>query len=307
MTKPRRGDWRRLSTEAANPRSAELDRRGAAGIVALMQSEDRRVLAALRRARSEVVAAARLFRETYVSGGDVVLFGAGTSGRLAVLEAAELPPTFGTSPRRIRAVMAGGRGAVFRAREGAEDRRDEGARAAARLRGRDLAIGLSASSVTPFVLGALDEARRRGAKTILVTASRASSRRESAGLVVRLDVGPEIVAGSTRLKAGTATKLALNQITTAALGSSGKVFGPWMVDLKAGSKKLRDRARRIVAAATGRSPAAARSLLARAGGEVKTAILLGRSKLSVADARARLERFGGDLRAALESERKGRR
>ena len=306
MKKEHRGRWQRLATEGANPRSRALDRLGPDGIVALMQSEDRRVLAALRRARPAIAAAARWFRETYVSGGDCLLFGAGTSGRLAVLEAAELPPTFGTSPRRVRAVVAGGRTAVFRAREGAEDRRGEGARGAAGVGRGDLVLGISASSITPFVEGALVRARRRGARTVLLTASRRPRLSLLADLAIVLDVGPEVVAGSTRLKAGTATKLALNQITTSALASAGKVFGPWMVDLRAGSAKLRDRARRIVAAAAGVSPDAARALLARAGGDVKVAVVAGRTGENPRDAARRLKAAGGDLRRALSAPRRVR-
>ena len=265
-----------------------------------MQTEDRRVLDALRKARPAIVRAARLFQETYRGGGTCFLFGAGTSGRLAVLEAAELPPTFGTDPRRARAVIAGGRSAVFRAKEGAEDRRDEGSRAASKVRKGDLAIGVSASSVTPFVRGALERARRAGAKIVLVTASRSRGTNALADVVVRLDVGPEVVAGSTRLKAGTATKLALNQITTSALASAGKVYGPWMIDLRAGSAKLRDRALRIVAAACGVTPEEARRLLARSRGEVRTAIVMGRTGVTSTVARKRLSGARGDLRSALE-------
>lgn len=294
-----RKTWKKLSTEAVNPRSARLDRLGIEKIVALMQTEDRRVLEALRQVRPAIVRAARLFQETYLSGGICFLFGAGTSGRLAVLEAAELPPTFGTDPRRARAVIAGGRGAVFRAKEGAEDRGEEGARAAAKMRKGDLAVGVSASSVTAFVHGALERAREAGAKTVLITASRPPGTKAFADVVVRLDVGPEVVAGSTRLKAGTATKLALNQITTSALASAGKVYGPWMIDLRAGSAKLRDRALRIVAAACGVTPEQARRLLARARGEIRTAIVMGRTRSRYRDARRRLDRAGGDLRGAL--------
>jgi N-acetylmuramic acid 6-phosphate etherase len=296
VTRPR---WKSLRTEAVNPRSARLDALGVARIVGLMQSEDARVLRALRIARPEVVRAAELFREAFRSGGTCLLFGAGTSGRLAVLEAAELPPTFGTSPGRVRAAIAGGPRAVFRAREGAEDRAEEGRRAADALGAGDLAIGVSASSVTPFVRGGLERARQRGARTVLVTAGGGAGLRRLADTVVRLDVGPEILAGSTRLKAGTATKLALNQITTAALASSGKVYGPWMVDLRAGSAKLKDRARRIVAAASGAPPRQAARLLEEAGGEVKTAILMGRRELDAPDARRALESVRGDLRRAL--------
>ncbi len=293
-------NWKMLATEAMNPRSERLDRMGIARVVALMQSEDRRVLAALNRARPAIVRAAEAFAATFGAGGTCFLFGAGTSGRLAVIEAAELPPTFGTDPKRVLAIIAGGCGAVFRAREGAEDDYDDGVRRAVSVRRLDLVIGVSASSVTAFVRGALDRARERGARTVLVTASRSPGVEKTAEIVVRLDTGPEIVAGSTRLKAGTATKLALNQITTSAFASSGKVFGPWMVDLRAGSAKLKDRALRIVAAATASSPRTARALLSRAGGEVKTAIVMGRAGLSAVRARQRLEKARGDLRAALK-------
>jgi len=293
--------WAGLPTEGANPRSRRLDLLGPERIVALMQSEDRRVLAALGRARRDIARAAAWFRDAYVSGGNVFLFGAGTSGRLAVLEAAELPPTFGTAPRRVRAFVAGGRPAVFRAREGAEDDAADGARQARRARPGDLAIGVSASSVTPFVRGALARARENGARTVLVTSSARTDLREAADLVVVLAVGPEVLAGSTRLKAGTAAKLALNQISTAALASAGKVFGPWMVDLRAGSAKLRDRAARIVAAASGVPVNRARRLLAVAGGEVKTAVVMGRAGETAAGARRRLAKTKGDLRGALRS------
>jgi len=297
--KPTADAWRRLATERPHPRSARLDRLGIAGIVALMQAEDRRVLAAVSRARPAIVAAARLFAQAYRSGRTCWLFGAGTSGRLAVVEAAELPPTFGTDPRRVRAVIAGGDRSVFRAREGAEDRYHEGFRAAGAAIQGDFVIGVSASAVTPFVRGALDRARRRGASTALVTASRSPGLASAAQILIRLDTGPEIVAGSTRLKAGTATKLVLNQITTAALASSGSVFGPWMVDLRAGSAKLRDRAARIVAAAAGVSAARARGLLSRGGGEIKTAIAMGRLRTTAAQTRALLKKAGGDLRRVL--------
>jgi N-acetylmuramic acid 6-phosphate etherase len=305
MGSPRRSRWRRLATESANPKSAKLDRLGIARVVALMQSEDRRVLAALRGARPEIVRAAEAFAATFRSGGTCFLFGAGTSGRLAILEAAELPPTFGTGPQRVRAIIAGGRSAVFRAREGTEDRYDDGYTGGGRASREDLVIGVSASSVTAFVRGALQGARERGARTVLVTASRSPGIEDAAEIVVRLDTGPEVVAGSTRLKAGTATKLALNQITTSAFASSGKVFGPWMVDLRASSAKLKDRALRIVAAAAETSPRRARMLLSRAGGEVKTAIVMGRVGVSAAEARRRLLKARGDLRTALEVE--GRR
>jgi N-acetylmuramic acid 6-phosphate etherase len=292
--------WRRLATEAAHPGSRRLDRLGVARVVARMQSEDRRVLRAVATARPEIVAAAQLLREAYAAGRRCFLFGAGTSGRLAVLEAAELPPTFGTDPRRVRAFMAGGRGAVFRAREGAEDARAAGAREASRANRGDLVVGVSASAVTPFVRGALARARARGAATVLVTANPSPAARRLADVVVALRVGPEVVAGSTRLKAGTATKLALNQITTSAFAASGRVFGPWMVDLNArGSAKLADRAVRTVAAAAATTQTRARRLLSAARGDAKLAIYLGIAGGTAAAGRTALRAAGGDLRTAL--------
>jgi len=264
-----------------------------------MQSEDRRVLAALRAARPAIVRAAGMLRDTYLRGRNCYFFGAGTSGRLAVLEAAELPPTFGSDPRRVQAVIAGGRSAVFRSREGAEDRSEQGGKSADRAKPGDLVIGVSASSATAFVRGALSRARKRGARTVLVTCGSSQRLERRVDLLVRLDVGPEVLAGSTRLKAGTATKLALNQITNSAFASAGRVFGPWMVDLRAGSAKLKDRAIRIVAAAAGVSPGQARALLTRARGEVKLAIVMGRRKAAPSEARRRLNLAGGDLRKAL--------
>jgi N-acetylmuramic acid 6-phosphate etherase len=302
MTRPKTASaWRRLPTEAVHAGSARLDRLGVTQIVSRMQREEKRVLSALGGAKRAIVRAAEALRETYLSGGDCLIFGAGTSGRLGVIEAAELPPTFGTEPRRVRAHMAGGRGAVFRAREGAEDDRAEGERQASWARRGDLVLGVSASGVTPFVKGALAKGRRRGARTVLVTANPSPALRRLADIVVALRVGPEVLAGSTRLKAGTATKLALNQITTSAFATSGRVFGPWMVDLASrGSKKLADRAVRVVAAASGTTAARAERRLREAGGEVKTAIYAARTGASVSAAREALRRSGGDLRKALQ-------
>ena len=303
----RRSPGRRLPTEAVHPRSRRLDALGVPRVVVLMQSEDRRVLAAVAAAREEIVAAAEALRDVYLSGGNCLIFGAGTSGRLAVLEAAELPPTFGTDPRRVRAFMAGGRSAVFRAREGAEDAHAEGARQAAGTRPGDLVIGVSASSVTPFVRGGLAQAKRRGARTVLLTANDSPEARALSEIVVALRVGPEILAGSTRLKAGTATKLALNQITTSAFAAAGRVFGPWMVDFARGSKKLRDRAVRTVAEAAGTNPSNARRLLARAKGDVRVAIFMAKTGDGPRAALGKLARAGGDLRLALSGRAPRRR
>jgi len=291
--------WAKLLTESRNPRSRALDTLPTERVVALLLDEDRRAILAAGRERAAIARAARLAADTLEGGGDVVLLGAGTSGRLAVLEAAECPPTFGSDPDRIRAVMAGGRESVFLAREGAEDREDAGRDEGARLCARDLLVGISASSVTPFVRGALAAARGNGARTVLVTCAPRPGLGRLADVVIAVRSGPEVLTGSTRLKAGSATKAVLNAITTAAMVRLGKAYENLMVDLKPTSAKLVDRQRRIVAAATGRSAAEVVRLLAETGGEVKTAIVMGRLRVTAEEARARLERAGGHVRKAL--------
>jgi N-acetylmuramic acid 6-phosphate etherase len=216
-----------------------------------------------------------------------------------VLEAAECPPTFGTDPERLRAAIAGGEEAVFRAREGAEDDEDEGRRAAEGLGAGDLLVGLSASSVTAFTRGSLLAARGRGARTVLLTCAGPAGLDGLADLVLALDTGPEILTGSTRLKAGSVTKAVLNAITTAAMVRLGKVFENWMVDLRPGSAKLRDRSLRIVAEAGGVGREEAERLLAAAGGEVKTALVMARAGVAPEEARRRLAAAGGGVRRAL--------
>jgi N-acetylmuramic acid 6-phosphate etherase len=294
--------WAALPTEARHPLSRGLDRMSTEEAVALVLEEDRRGLEAASLHVGTIARAAEWLAETLAGGGSALIAGAGTSGRLAVLEAAECPPTFGTEPERIRAAIAGDAEAVFAAREGAEDREDDGSAAAAALAPGDLLVGVSASSVTAFVRGALATARARGARTVLLTCASAEAVGSPADLVVALATGPEILTGSTRLKAGSATKAALNAITTAAMARLGKVFENWMVDLRPGSAKLVDRARRIVAEACGLPPAAAAGLLAAAGGEVKTAIVMGRLGLAAEDARARVAAAGGHLFRALAAD-----
>ena len=288
-----------LSTEARNPRSLRLDRLSTRAIVELMLDEDRRALAAARRVSAAVARAAARAADCFARGGRIVLAGAGTSGRLGVIEAAECPPTFGTDPARIRAVIAGGSDAVFAAREGAEDDEDAGRRAVLGLGRRDLLIGISASSVTPFVRAALAAARRQGAATVLVTCARGVRGRGLADVAVVVDTGPEVLTGSTRLKAGSATKAVLNAITTAAMVRQGKTYENLMVDLRPGSAKLRDRALRLVVRLGGVTEERARDLLSAASGETKTAIVMGRCGLSPAAARVRLRQAGGHLRRAL--------
>ncbi len=293
------GRWARLLTESRNARSRRLDTMPTERVVALLLDEDRRAILAAARERRSIARAAGLAAAALAAGGDIVFLGAGTSGRLGVLEAAECPPTFGTEPRRIRAVMAGGSESVFSAREGAEDREDLGRREGRRLRAADLLIGVSASSVTPFVRGGLAAARAKGAGTVLVTCAPGRGLRGLADVVIAVATGPEVLTGSTRLKAGSATKAILNAITTAAMVRLGKAYENLMVDLKPTSAKLVDRSRRIVVAAGGVRAAKAARLLATAGGEVKTAIVMARLGIDADEARARLERAGGYVRKAL--------
>ncbi len=291
--------WARLLTERPNPRSRHLDTLSDEKIVALILDEDRRALQAASRQTRAIARAARIVADGLRAGGRVVLLGAGTSGRLGVLEAAECPPTFGIERARIRAVMAGGGRAVFGAVEGAEDREHDGGREGARLRPGDVLIGISASSVTPFVRGALAAGRTAGARTILVTCARSAGLRSVAEVVVAVAAGPEVLTGSTRLKAGSATKAVLNAITTTAMVRLGKVYGNLMVDLRQSSAKLQDRARRIVMAAAGVGPEEAARRLAEASGETKLAIVMARLDLPRKEARRRLTAAAGRVRDAL--------
>jgi N-acetylmuramic acid 6-phosphate etherase len=291
--------WSSLLTESRNPRSKRLDTLPTGQVVALLLDEDRRAVTAAARQRGAITRAAVRVARALEAGGKLVFIGAGTSGRMGVLEAAECPPTFGFDAAQIRAVMAGGEEAVFRAVEGAEDREDNGRREAAGLRPPDLLIGISASSVTPFVRGALAAARENHVETVLVTCAPGRGRGRLADTVVAIATGPEVLTGSTRLKAGSATKAALNAITTAAMVRLGKAYENLMVDLRQGSAKLQDRARRIVAAAAGVPRDEAERLLSLAGGEVKTAIVMGRRRIAADAARARLAAAKGHVRRAL--------
>ena len=296
--------WAALPTESRNPRSRRLDEMPTARVVALLLDEDRRAVAAAARQAPVISRAAILAANALQSGGRILFVGAGTSGRLGFLEAAECPPTFGSDPDRIRAIMAGGEGAVSRAVEGAEDREDEGRREGSNAADCDLLIGISASSVTPFVRGALSAAREKGARTVLVTCAPGRGLRGLADVVIAIPTGPEVLTGSTRLKAGSATKAALNAITTAAMVRLGKSYQNLMVDLRPTNAKLRDRALRIVSTAGDVDRAEAERLLGAADGEVKTAIVMARTGGSADDARARVTRARGHVRKALAGARR---
>jgi N-acetylmuramic acid 6-phosphate etherase len=285
-----RSKWQHLATEAVNPRSRDIDTLTPDEIVEVMILDNRSVLAAVRREKAHIARGAELVADAVLKGGRLIFAGAGTSGRLGVLEAAELPPTFGIEPATAQAIMAGGAAAVHRAKAGVEDDYEEGVRAIRRLRPapKDVVIGVSASGITPFVRGAVGRARAAKARVIGITCDSRSELASLADVAIILAVGPEVIAGSTRLKAGTATKMALNMLTTAAMVRAGKTYGNLMVDVKSNSDKLRDRARRIVGTVTGLDDSTADTLLRRANWNVKAAILMQETGVTRAQAMSRL-------------------
>ncbi len=290
--------YARLSTEKINPSSRNLDRLKARDIVRLMNREERRVLWAVTRAENAIVRTARLAAQAFRAGRRLYFAGAGTSGRLGVLEAAECPPTFGTPPSQVQALMAGGRGAVFESKEGAEDSRALARRDSRSIRRGDVVVGIAASGVTDYARTVLQVAQNRGAKTILMTCN---PRADLKGLDVRLvlDTGPEVLAGSTRLKAATACKLALNRITLASMVLVGKVYGNRMVDLQPKSRKLRARGLRLVEEIGQVTPKTAKTLFHEARQNVKTALVMAKKGGTASQARQRLLRVNGSLRRAL--------
>ncbi len=291
-----------LTTEARNPASEDLDQLDPRAIVALMNAEDARVVAAVAAESAAIAAAIALTADRFGRGGRLIYLGAGTSGRLGVLDASECPPTFGTDPSLVVGLIAGGPGALTRAIEGAEDDREQGARDLAALdpTPRDLVVGIASSGRTPYVLGALELAKARGIATVGIACNRPSPLGELADLEIAPLVGPEILAGSTRLKAGTATKMILNMITTGAMVRVGKTLGNRMIDLRPTNEKLRIRARRMLRELAGVDDERAAALLAAAGGELKPALVAALAGVEPAEARRRLAEAGGQVRAAIE-------
>jgi N-acetylmuramic acid 6-phosphate etherase len=285
-------------TEQRNPRSARIDRLSTLEIVDLINSEDRTVADAVGAEREAIAHAVGFVVESLRRGGRLFYVGAGTSGRLGVLDASEMPPTYRLDPELVQGVIAGGVDALLRAQEGAEDRADQ-ARAdmQARTIGRnDFVLGIATSGTTPYVHAALEYAREQGARTgFLLCTFPSEDLLRTHDVVIAPLVGPEVITGSTRMKAGTATKLVLNTITTAAMVELGKVYGNLMVDLQITADKLRDRAERIVMEVLGVKRTDAAELLRKAGGHVKTAIVMGRLSVDVDEARARLEEAGGRI------------
>lgn len=293
-------EYGELPTER-RPALRDLDTLSAAELVAAIHQQDREALAAVGRAQAAIAAAVEAVEEALAAGGRLLYLGAGTSGRLAALDAAECPPTFGVASERIVATIAGGAGAFVRAVEGAEDSRGAGRQAVRELEARapDLVCGISASGVTPFVLAALAEARRRGCPTLLISCQRTEQLAQHADLVIALDVGPETVAGSTRMKAGLATKAVLHTLSTAALIRRGHVHDNLMVDLQPTNRKLRARAARIVAALTGLTEKAAAALLRRAAWRPKVAAVMHHHRVDRRAAEALLANAADRLRPLL--------
>jgi len=296
-----RSKWQSLPTEAINPVSLGIDKLAADDIVDLMINEDRKVLDAVKRERERIAVGVEMIATALRKNGRIIFVGAGTSGRLGILESAEMPPTFSTDPADVQAIMAGGRDAIFSAKEGVEDNYEEGARAITRLRPtkKDVVVGVSASGMTQFVRGALTRARKTGARIIFVTCDPGTELQTFVDLTISPGVGAEVIAGSTRLKAGTATKLVLNMLTTGAMVRIGKTYGNLMIDVQTGSEKLKDRARRIVNIVTGLDYDEADRLLKSAEWNVKAAIVMAKTGLSFTKAQARLRKAHDSMREAL--------
>jgi N-acetylmuramic acid 6-phosphate etherase len=290
------------TTELRNRASENIDRLSTQQIVDLINAEDALVPEAVARQNKQIAAAIDLIVSRFKKGGRLFYVGAGTSGRLGVLDASECPPTFGVRPSLVQGIIAGGRRALVRSAEGAEDYPEDGAAAIEkkRVRAKDVVVGLAACGMTPFVLGALKEARRIGAATIFITCAPEAVEHIPAEIIINPVVGPEVVTGSTRMKAGTATKLVINTLTTGAMIRLGKVYGNLMVDLRAVNEKLRDRSVRIVMELTNLSRPQARRLLSRAEGKVKAAIVMHFRKTDLAGALKILDESDQFLRKAIE-------
>ncbi|WP_037854895.1 N-acetylmuramic acid 6-phosphate etherase [Streptomyces sp. NRRL S-340] len=294
-------DLSTLGTETRNERTTELDRMPVLDLLSVMNAEDQSVALAVRGALPEIAAAVEAVTESLRQGGRLIYVGAGTSGRIGLLDAVECPPTFGTSPGQVVGVLSGGPGAFAVAVEGAED---DPAGAVTDLDGigvddRDTVVGLAASGRTPYVIGGLEHAAAKGAVTVSVACNANAAVSRYADIPIEVPTGPEVVTGSTRLKGGTAEKMVCNMLSTASMVRLGKVYGNLMVDVRASNDKLVDRARRMVVQATGTDPDTAAETLRRAGGHAKTAIVMLLAHCTAEEAARRLERAGGDTRAAV--------
>lgn len=288
-------------SELRNPASKDLDRLSALQIVRLMNREDRTVAAAVGRALPAIARAVELIVEAIQFGGRLIYVGAGSSGRIAVLDAAECPPTFGTSAKLVQALIAGGRPAITRAVEGAEDSAANAERDLRKIKltRNDVVAGISASGTTPYVLGALRFAVKTGAAAVAITVNRRTPVARLADVVIATDVGPEILTGSTRLKSGTAQKMVLNMLTTAAMARLGHVYENLMIDVKASNRKVSQRMVRILADASGKGLSASEHALRQSGHNLPVALVVLKLRLNATDAAKKLRGAKGHLRAAL--------
>ena len=290
-----------LTTEAANPASADLDRLSTIELVMLINAEDAKIATAVAEQAESIADAVDVIAARLADGGRLIYMGAGTSGRLGVLDASECPPTFSADPAQVVGLIAGGDGALRHAVEGAEDSAELAVEDLRKLKvsAKDAVVGIAASGTTPYVLGALDRARAVGAAAIGLTCNRNAPIGAHADITIAVVVGPEVLAGSTRMKAGTATKMVLNMLTTASMVRLGKTYGNLMVDMRASNEKLIGRSLRILKQLTGIGARDAQSLLDASGGELKTAIVSQRLGIDATAARQRLLDAGGRLRLAL--------
>jgi N-acetylmuramic acid 6-phosphate etherase len=285
-------------TEQRNPRSRRIDQLSTIEVVDLINAEDRQVAVAVGEEREAIAKAVDLVVDTFNNGGRLFYIGAGTSGRLGVLDASEMPPTYRTDPEMVQGIIAGGYAALVRAQEGAEDRPEDGAAEMDQrnVNSKDFVLGIATSGTTPYVHGALRRARELGARTGFLLCTYPSQELIAThDVVIAPLVGPEVITGSTRMKAGTATKMVLNTITTSAMVLTGKVFGNLMVDLQVTCEKLRDRGQRILMETTGADREQAATALDESGGHVKTAIVMSKLGITREEAQKRLHEAGGVL------------
>ena len=295
-----------LTTESRNPASEAIDSLSALEIVRLINSEDAQIAQAVAREETAIAQSIEVITERLAGGGRLVYIGAGTSGRLGVLDAAECPPTFNAPPEQVVGLIAGGRSAMFRAVEGAEDSPQLGADdlKALGLSKSDALVGIATSGRTPYVIGGMQYAQSQGIYTIGLSCNRDSKLVACSDLIIAPIVGPEVISGSTRMKAGTATKMVLNMLTTGAMVRLGKTYGNLMVDLRASNTKLVARSRRMVSMFTDLSGDEAEKLLAQCDGELKTAVVVNLKSVTPEEARRMLTSVGGHLRRALEDDEK---
>ncbi len=291
-----------LDTEQRNPNTMDIDSKTTIEILKAINGEDRTIAGVVEKEIPYIAQAAELIIEAFKNGGRLFYIGAGTSGRLGVLDASEIPPTFGADPEMVQGIIAGGYKALTRAQEGAEDKREQGAIDLMErgFTARDIACGIAASRRTPYVVGAIEKAREIGAKTIYITCTRRSKMDLIVDVAICPFVGPEPVMGSTRMKSGTAEKLVLNMLTTTAMIRLGKVYSNMMVDLQMTSKKLEERSKRTVMIITRVDYQTAEKVLAEAGGHVKTAIVMILKGVDRAEAERRLHASDGFVRNAID-------